>query len=128
MTKRNTEGLVRDIALPLADALGYELVDVEYIKEGQNWYLRFYIDKEGGVTLEDCQTFSSRINVLLDEADPIANSYFLEVSSPGLDRPLKKVADFERYMDREIEVSLYTSLEGSKKYKGINKGLAEDVL
>lgn len=128
MAKKNTEGQVHDIALPLADAMGYDLVDVEYVKEGQHWYLRIYIDKEGGVSLDDCQTFSSRVNVLLDEADPIQGSYFLEVSSPGLDRPLKKEEDFTRYLNREIEVSLYKQLDGNKRYKGINKGLDKDIL
>lgn len=128
MAKKNTEALIHEIALPLADGMGYELVDVEYVKEGQHWYLRIYIDKEGGVSLDDCQSFSSKVNVLLDEADPIKNSYFLEVSSPGLDRPLKKAADFDRYLNRDIEVNLYTQLDGSKYYKGINKGLDGDML
>jgi ribosome maturation factor RimP len=128
MSGKKTEALAKELAAPLAEALGYELVDVEFVKEGQYWYLRIYIDKEGGVTLEDCQNFSHRFDETLEQADPIQSAYFLEVSSPGLDRPLKKEEDFRRYLDREIEVSLYTAVEGNKQYKGTNKGLEADIL
>ncbi|MBF7095801.1 ribosome maturation factor RimP [Alkalibacter mobilis] len=128
MAKIKTEDLVKEAADPIAESMGFELVDVEYLKEGQNWFLRIYIDKDGGVTLEDCQTFSGKINEWLDRTDPIQSSYFLEVSSPGLDRPLKKPSDFERYLDKEIEVTLYTQLDGSKYYKGVNKGIVGENL
>ena len=128
MSGKKTETLIRELALPIAEAMNYELVDVEYVKEGQRWYLRIYIDKEGGVTLDDCQNFSNAINERIDEADPIQGSYYLEVSTPGLDRPLKKAEDFQRYLGKVIEVNLYTPLDGSKHYIGINKGIVEDLL
>lgn len=128
MSGKKTETLIRELALPIAEGMKYELVDVEYVKEGQRWYLRLYIDKEGGVTLDDCQAFSNAINDRIDESDPIQGSYYLEVSSPGLDRPLKKAEDFQRYLEKSIEVNLYTPLDGNKHYVGINKGLNEDLL
>ncbi len=128
MAKKKTDEFVFDLSEPIAEELGFELVDVEFIKEGQNWFLRLYIDKDGGVNLDDCQAFSSRINVLLDETDPISQSYFLEVSSPGLDRPLKKRADYDRYKGKMIEVNLYAQIEGSKYYKGINGGIEDEML
>lgn len=128
MAKIKTEEVVFDLAKPITDEYDFELVDVEYKKEGQHWYLRLYIDKEGGITLNDCEMVSHRLSDLLDEKDPISESYFLEVSSPGLDRPLKKERDFIRYMDKEIEISLYQTLNDSKNYKGINKGVKDDIL
>ncbi|HAE62819.1 MAG TPA: ribosome maturation factor RimP [Eubacteriaceae bacterium] len=128
MAKKKTDEFVFDLAQPIAEELGFELVDVEFIKEGQNWFLRIYIDKDGGVSLDDCQRFSGKINVLLDDADPISQSYFLEVSSPGLDRPLKKKSDYDRSIDKAIEVNLYAQLNGSKYYKGINKGICDEIL
>lgn len=128
MSGKKTETLIRELALPIAEGMNYDLVDVEYVKEGQRWYLRLYIDKDGGVTLDDCQAFSNAINDRIDESDPIQGSYYLEVSSPGLDRPLKKVEDFQRYLEKSIEVTLYTPLDGNKHYVGINKGLNEDLL
>ncbi|NTW71108.1 MAG: ribosome maturation factor RimP [Eubacteriaceae bacterium] len=128
MAKKKIDEIVRELAEPIAQKLHYELVDVEFIKEGQNWFLRIYIDKEGGIGLGDCEVFSGEINEILDETDPIENAYFLEVSSPGLDRPLKKKADFERYAGKEIEVTLYTQIDGVKYFKGTNKGLNDNEL
>ena len=128
MAKIKTEEVVFDLAKPITDEYDFELVDVEYKKEGQNWYLRVYIDKDGGIALNDCETVSNRLSDILDEKDPIDGSYFLEVSSPGLDRPLKKERDFIRYMDREVEISLYQAVNNSKNYKGINKGVKDDIL
>lgn len=128
MAKQRIEDLVFDLTKPITDELHFDLVDVEYKKEGQNWYLRIYIDKEGGIGLDDCELVSGKISDILDEVDPITDSYFLEVSSPGLDRPLKKERDFVKYMDREIEVSLYQPLNDTKYYKGINKGLKDETL
>ena len=128
MAKIKTEDIVYNLAKPIVDEYDFELIDVEYKKEGQNWYLRFYIDKEGGITLNDCETISRRLSDLLDEKDPIEGSYYLEVSSPGLDRPLKKERDFIRYFDRDIEVSLYKPLNDSKHFKGVNKGVKDNTL
>lgn len=122
------EKLVYTLTKPITDKYMLELVDVEYKKEGQNWYLRIYIDKEQGVNLDDCQLISEELSIIMDDKDPITDSYFLEVSSPGLDRPLKKRSDFLRYLDKEIEVTLYQPLEKQKYYKGINKGIENDTL
>lgn len=101
-----------------------ELVDVEYVKE-REWYLRVFIDKEGGVDLEDCQDFSRRLEDALDEANIIATGYTLEVSSPGLDRVLKKERDFERERGKVVDVSLYAPLNGQKVITGVLDGADE---
>ncbi|HCX63640.1 MAG TPA: ribosome maturation factor RimP, partial [Eubacteriaceae bacterium] len=88
MAKQKIEGRIEELAAPMAEDLGYELVDVEYVKEGPNWFLRIYLDKKGGISMEDCEAFSRPFSELLDREDPIDTSYYLEVSSPGLDRPL----------------------------------------
>lgn len=126
MSKRRIEEIVEEFAQPITDALNYELVDVEFIKEAGNWYLRIYIDKDGGITIDDCQAVSERISEILDEKDPIPDSYILEVSSPGLTRPLKKEKDFKRYIDNKVEINLFRELDGSKKFEGILKGIDED--
>jgi ribosome maturation factor RimP len=97
MVKKKIEDIAAEIALPIVEKYKFELVDVEYLKEGSNWYLRVFIDKEGGITIDDCQLVSEEISDELDKADPIKQSYFLEVSSPGIDRPLKKEKDFEKF-------------------------------
>ena len=97
----------------------YELVDVEYVKEGREWYLRIYIDKAGGVGLDDCQKFSEAIDKELEKEDLIDTAYHLEVSSPGLDRPLKKERDFVRERGKIVDVTLYAPLDGEKLLTGI---------
>ncbi|NLI60991.1 MAG: ribosome maturation factor RimP [Clostridiales bacterium] len=124
MAKKNMEQIAEEIALPILDELGYELVDVEYKKEGAHWYLRIYIDKPGGVTIDDCQEASDRINTALDEAVTVTYD-FLEISSPGLDRPLKKDKDFIRYMGRKVDVKLYKAIKGTKNYTGELVGLVD---
>ncbi|MFR1518773.1 MAG: ribosome maturation factor RimP [Clostridia bacterium] len=111
---------VRTIAEPVIENLnaGIELIEVEYVKEGADWYLRLYIDKQGGVTLDDCQLVSEALNDRLDEADPIKGKYIFEVSSPGIDRPLKTDGDFERYRGEDVEVHLYAPVENSKIFTG----------
>ena len=118
MKKNSIEKLALEIVEPITDELQFELVDIEYIKEGPNMYLRIYIDKPGGINLDDCQKASEMISEKLDEKDPIEENYFLEVSSPGLDRPLKNEKDFKRNIGKDIEISLYSSLNGSKKLVG----------
>ena len=102
----------------LSQSLNYDLVDVEYVKEFGSYYLRVYIDKEGGITLDDCQNMSELLSERLDKDDPIETAYYLEVSSPGLDRPLKTDKDLKRNLGKDIEVSLYKPLDNRKKYEG----------
>lgn len=99
------------LILPLVEKNQFELVDVEYVKEGGTWYLRAYIDKEGGITINDCEVISRELSELLDREDFISDAYILEVSSPGLGRQLKKEKDFERNLGKEVEVKLYKAIE-----------------
>ncbi len=123
MIKRRIEDVVAEIAAPIVEKLAFELVDVEFLKEGANWYLRIFIDKPGGIAIDDCQAVSEEMSVKLDEFDPIKQSYILEVSSPGLERPLKKDSDFEKYKGEEVEVKLFQTFEGKKIYTGELLGL-----
>jgi len=115
--------LVTEIAAPLADALGLELVDVEFVKEGGRMILRVFIDREGGVMLEHCETMSCALGEALDNQDPIEEHYLLEVSSPGVERPLKKAADYERFAGKVAKVRLFSSLNGKKIFTGTLCGL-----
>lgn len=129
MAKIKIEQVVKEMLLPIMDDLQCELVDIEYKKEGSHWYLRIYIDKQpGAVTIDDCQAVSERISDLLDESDPIPHSYFLEVSSPGLDRALKKDSDFEKYKGFKVDVSLYKPKNGRRKFTGELIGLRDNQL
>ena len=125
MTKGNVVEIVTDIAYPIVTKLGFELVDVEYVKEGSSWYLRVYIDKPGGITIDDCQAASEKLSDKIDKADPIGQSYYFEVSSPGLNRPLKKESDFEKYKGETVELKLYKPMGGRKKYEGKLEGLMD---
>jgi len=118
--------LIEKMALPFAQQAGLELVDIAFVKEGSQWYLRIFIDKPGGVGLEDCRSFSQMIDKLLDEKDPIPQSYTLEVSSPGLDRPLKKPADYSRFAGRLANITTFAPHEGKKKFTGRIMGIRED--
>ena len=124
----NTEAKVLPILEPFIAEKGLELVDLEFVKEGVNWYLRVYIDKDGGVNIDDCEAVSRALEVKLDEKDPIEQAYILEVSSPGIDRPLKKDADFVKYQGEIIDVKLYKAQDGSKQYQGRLLGLEDGVL
>lgn len=105
--------------LPILERLHYELVDTEYVKEGGTYYLRAYIDKEGGITVNDCEAVAREMNDLLDEADFIPNSYSFEVSSPGLGRPLKKERDYARNVGKEVEIRTYRAIDRCKEFWGI---------
>ena len=105
-----------------------ELFDVDYVKEGQDWYLRVYIDKEGGVTIDDCQAVSRAFNEILDKENYISDQYIFEVSSPGLTRPLKKEKDYEKSLGRLIDIRLYKPVEGKKEYTGVLKEYNKDVI
>ena len=124
----NTEAKVLPILELIIAEKGLELVDLEFVKEGVNWYLRVYIDKDGGVNIDDCEAVSRALEVKLDEKDPIEQAYILEVSSPGIDRPLKKDADFVKYQGEIIDVKLYKAQDGSKQYQGRLLGLEDGVL
>ena len=108
MSKREIyEQKTEEILNPIMEELEFELVDVEYVKEGSMWYLRAYIDKPGGITVNDCEAVSRRLSDILDEKDFIEDSYVLEVSSPGLGRPLKKEKDYKRNLGKEVEIRTY---------------------
>lgn len=117
-----TEALV----LPIIEANHFELVDVEYVKEGANWYLRVYADKEGGIGIDDCVTISRSLEEKLDAEDFIEDAYILEVSSPGLGRPLKKEKDYLRSIGKSIDVKLYQAVEKQKEFTGILKEYEQD--
>lgn len=107
---------------PLVEACGCSLWDVEYVREGGEWYLRLYIDKEGGVDINDCEAVSRAVDPVLDEKDPIPESYRFEVCSAGLERVLKRPSDFERFMGEPILIKLYRPRNGSKEFAGVLKG------
>ncbi|MBE3577425.1 MAG: ribosome maturation factor RimP [Limnochordales bacterium] len=115
--------VVSQLAEPVAAELGLELVDVVYEKEGSRWLLRVFIDKPGGVTIADCEMMSRRLDPLLDEADPIPHEYALEVSSPGVERPLKRPADFQRFAGQEVALRLFAPVEGRRNWQGRLLGL-----
>ncbi len=117
-----------ELVLPILKQKNLELVDVEYVKEGKNWFLRVYIDKEGGVDITECGEVSEELSERLDQTDPIAEAYFLEVSSPGAERPLKKKKDFEENMNKQIYVKLYEPINGEKEYEGKLVDFANDVV
>ena len=110
---------VAALAVPVVEAAGCSLWDVEYVKEAGQWFLRLYIDKEGGISIEDCEAVSRPMSDLLDEADPIEGSYVFEVSSAGADRVLKTDAHFEQFMGAEVEVKLYRPRDGRKEFVGL---------
>ena len=107
-----------ELLQPVLDQGGYELVDLEYVREAGTWYLRAYCDKEGGITVDDCEIISRAFETRLDEADLIDEAYILEVSSPGLGRPLKKEKDFQRAMGGPVEVRTYKAVDGEKEFYG----------
>ena len=108
------EQKTEEILLPIVEKNGFELWDVEYVKEGGNWYLRAYIDKPGGINVEDCEVVSRELSDILDEKDYIDEAYILEVSSPGLGRPLKKEKDFARSIGKEVEIRTYRMVDKQK--------------
>ncbi|HLR88884.1 MAG TPA: ribosome maturation factor RimP [Atopostipes sp.] len=124
----NTVELVGDIVKPIAEEKGFRVVDIEYVKEGKNWFLRIYIDKPGGVDLNDCAMFNELVSEQMDalEPDPIPYAYYLEVSSPGAERPLKTEEDFELAVGRYIHVSLFEPVEKNNVYEGTLKELTDD--
>ncbi|NWQ44210.1 ribosome maturation factor RimP [Bacillus sp. EB106-08-02-XG196] len=110
--------VVEELTQPIILELGLELVEIEFVKEGKNWFLRVYIDKENGVDIEDCGIVSERLSEKLDELDPITQNYFLEVSSPGAERPLKKAKDFEKAIGKNVFIKTYEPIDGEKGFEG----------
>ncbi|MCI5650258.1 MAG: ribosome maturation factor RimP [Fusicatenibacter sp.] len=120
MSRKETyEQKAEELISPIVSANGFELVDVEYVKEGGNWYLRAYIDKEGGITVDDCETVSRAFSDKLDEEDFIEDAYIMEISSPGLGRPLKKEKDYARSMGKELEIRTFKAIDRSRAFYGI---------
>lgn len=128
MSKTKVEDVVYEICKPVTDRLNFELVEVEYKKEGGEWYLRIYIDKEGGINIDDCQAVSEEVSELLDEADPIDAAYIFEVSSPGIERPLKTERDYQKSMGKLVEAKLFAPVDGKKLIEGILTGYTEDTV
>lgn len=124
--KKSIETTIEEMVAKITDPRGFEIVDVEYVKEAGEYYLRIFLDKEGGISLNDCEAVSRELSEVLDVKDPIKDNYFLEVSSPGLDRPLKKDKDFVRYQGRDVEIKLYKPMNGSKQFEGELVGLTEE--
>ena len=121
MKKQEIIAHVEALLEPLAREFGYEIVDVEYVKEGANWYLKVFADKEGGFSIDDCVELSHALDEQLEKTDPIETPYILEVSSPGLGRPLKKERDYVRSMGKELEIRTYRSIDRKKEFYGILK-------
>ena len=128
MASNNIESKVENLLNSSIEALGYELYDVLYEKEGKDYYLRIIIDKPEGIDINDCEIVNNEINPILDEADYIKEQYFLEVSSPGAERPLKKESDYQRALNEYIHVSLYQAVDGRKVYEGTMTDLTPDSL
>ena len=129
MSKREIyESRTEALILPILEEFGFELVDVEYVKEGGTWYLRAYIDKEGGITVNDCEAVARRMNDLLDDEDYIEESYVFEVSSPGLGRPLKKEKDYIRSMGKDVEIRTYRAVNRQKEFIGALKAYTDDTV
>lgn len=125
MKKAEIEQHCTELVTPIIEENNFELVDVEYVKEGQDYYLRVYADKEGGINIDDCVLISRALEAKLDEADKIKDAYILEVSSPGLTRPLKKDKDFKRSIGKLVEIKLYKAVNGTKELEGVLKDYSE---
>ncbi len=128
MKKVEIEQHCTELVTPIIEENNFELVDVEYVKEGADYYLRVYADKEGGINIDDCVLISRALEAKLDEADKIDDAYILEVSSPGLTRPLKKEKDFKRSIGKMVEVKLYKAINKVKEFEGILEEYTDDTI
>ena len=126
MNRSEYESRTEVLVLPILEERGWELVDVEFVKEGSTWYLRAYIDKPGGITVDDCEVVSRALEARLDSENYISEAYILEVSSPGLGRAIKKDKDYIRNEGKEIELRLYKSFEHEKELRGVLKAWTRD--
>lgn len=124
----NIKSIVEDFALPWLTEHGFELVDVEYVKEGSNWFLRIYVDKDGGIDIDDCGRISEFVSTKLDELDPISDAYFLEVSSPGAERPLKKPQDFVKAEGKTVFITTYEPIQKLKEFEGVLTKVTDEQL
>lgn len=122
------EQTTEELITPIVNEKGFELIDVEYVKEGATWYLRAYIDKEGGIAIEDCASVSRAFSEILDEKDYISDAFIFEVSSPGLGRPLKKEKDFVRNTGSEVEIRTYRAINKQKEFIGVLKSFDKDTV
>ncbi|GGP12436.1 ribosome maturation factor RimP [Oceanobacillus neutriphilus] len=120
--------ITTELVNPILEEKNLELVDIEYVKEGKNWFLRVYIDKEGGIDIVECGEVSEQLSEKLDEADPIKEAYFLEVSSPGVEKPLKTLEDFKKNIGNNVFVKLYEKIDGEKTYEGILQNVENDTV
>ncbi|MGG4553171.1 ribosome maturation factor RimP [Paenibacillus humicus] len=118
MSTPKIKATVEEMVLPFLQENGFELVDVEYVKEGSNWFLRVFVDKDGGIDIDDCGRISEYLSEKLDADDPIPSAYFLEVSSPGAERPLKKAEDVAKAVSKDVFVTTYEPVEGLKEFEG----------
>ncbi|MBE5943889.1 MAG: ribosome maturation factor RimP [Lachnospiraceae bacterium] len=128
MKKSEIEQHCTDLVTPIIEENNFELVDVEYVKEGADYYLRVYADKEGGINIDDCVFISRALEAKLDEADKIEDAYILEVSSPGLTRPLKKDKDFKRSIGKLVEIKLYKAMDGLKEFEAVLVDYSEETI
>lgn len=128
MSRKDIEVKTEALLMPILDEFGFELWDVEYVKEGSEYYLRAYIDKEGGITIDDCVDVSRKLSDKLDEDDFIDSEYILEVSSPGLGRTLKSDRDFSKSIGRDTDIKLYKPIDKVKEFEGILKAFDNDTL
>lgn len=119
---------IYEMVNPIAEELNYDIYHIEYVKENGEFYLRIYIEKDGGITLSDCEALSRRVSDLMDEKDPIKDPYFLEVSSPGLNRTLFNENHYKRFIGREVKVRFTKSIDGKKNVKGILKEVNDDSI
>ncbi len=129
MSKRETyESRTEELLVPIAEKYGVEIYDIEYVKEGSDWYLRAYIDKPEGVNIIDCENVSRALSDALDAEDYIPDAYILEVSSPGLGRTLKKDRHLEKSLGKDVEIKTYKPIDGSKEFAGILKAFDADTV
>ncbi len=126
--KEKVVQVTAELVTPILEQKGLELVDIEYVKEGGNWFLRVFIDQEGGIDLDTCGRVSEQLSKLLDRKDPVPGPYILEVSSPGAERPLKTERDLEQSIGKPVLVTLYEPFAGSKKHAGRLEAFDKDVL
>ncbi|WP_087972873.1 ribosome maturation factor RimP [Oceanobacillus rekensis] len=118
--------ITEELLDPILKEKNLQLADIEYVKEGKNWFLRVYIDKEGGVDIVECGEVSEQLSEKLDATDPVSEAYFLEVSSPGVERPLKSKEDFKNNINNNVFIKLYEPIDGEKEFEGILKEFKED--
>ena len=126
--KEEYEKRTEEYMLPIVEKRGFELYDVEFVKEGNDYYLRAYIEKPGGITINDCVDVSREMNEILDKEDYIKEAYIFEVSSPGLDRPLKKDKDFERNLGKQVDIKTYKAFDKQKEFTGILSAFDKDTV